>query len=318
MKLGIVGCGTMGHVYAERMASMQGVRVAAVCHPDGSKAASLAAMAGARVFESYERMLASAELDAVCITLPTYLHPPYICLALEAGKHVICEKPLALRSRECALIAALAIKSGRQVMVAHVVRFFPEYAAMRAQVLAGAVGDVQRVLARRVSLMPPQGSWFRDQEKSGGVVFDLMIHDLDYILWLLGGNIVDVRAAWKVRGGVKLATAVLQYADGRSAELEAGWGAPAFRAELAVVGSQGRLDISHGADQDEPADVPAREGVAIPRLPDGQDPYYRQLAHFVEAIRMGCPPLVTVGQAGAAVEAAERISQLLQEEVERL
>lgn len=318
MKIGIVGCGTMGHVYAERMASMQGVRVEAVCHPDRSKAALLAARTDAQVFESYERMLALAELDIVCITLPTYLHPPYISLALEAGKHVICEKPLALRLQDCASIAALSGKCGRQVMVAHVVRFFPAYARLRAQVMAGAVGEVRQVFARRVSLMPPQGSWFRDQKKSGGVVFDLMIHDLDYILWLLGGNVVDVRAAWKECGGVKLATAVLQYADGRYAELEAGWGAPAFRAELAVAGSRGRLDIREGAEKDEVAAIPAREGVTIPCQPGVQDPYYKQLEHFIAAIRLGQPPLVTIEQAGAAVGIAERINQLLHEEVEGL
>lgn len=165
MNIGLIGCGAMGSVYADRLAWMNGVRVTAVCHPERAKAARLAELLHAGVHESYGEMIARPDLDIVCVTLPTYLHKEYVLQALNAGKHVICEKPLALTEADCLELIEASRKNKVRLCVAHVVRFFPEYRDARTLMRAGKVGSVASVRAARASLMPTENSWFLDKRK---------------------------------------------------------------------------------------------------------------------------------------------------------
>ncbi|HEY0826497.1 MAG TPA: Gfo/Idh/MocA family oxidoreductase [Bacilli bacterium] len=318
MNIGLIGCGTMGGVYADRLAKMEGVRVSAVCHPEPSKVAALADSLQAKVYSSYADMLARPELDIVCVTTPTYLHKRHILEALNAGKHVICEKPLALNEEDCREVMKRSAEKGVRVFVAHVVRFFPEYAGICERLRSGEAGGIISAKARRVSLMPKENSWFLDRAKSGGIVFDLMIHDIDYILWLLGDSISQISANRTSHAGMEIVSASLTYANGTDVTLEACWGASAFQTELEIIGERGVIACESGkpespGEEENGEPDASRKGVVIPESPEHYDPYYRQLAHFVQAIVTNRPALITTEEASTAVGIARRITELLEE-----
>lgn len=312
MNIGLIGCGAMGSVYADRLARMNGVRVTAVCHPERAKAARLAALLQAGVHESYGEMIARPDLDIVCVTLPTYLHKEYVLQALNAGKHVICEKPLALTEADCLELIEASRINGVRLCVAHVVRFFPEYRDARALMCAGKAGSVASVRAARASLMPAENSWFLDKRKSGGIVFDLMIHDIDYVLWLLGDQIAHISAEMIICEGMEQAWAQLYYSNGTEVSLEAVWGASEFHAGFDITGDQGELHYGSARENiaiDKKAVLaqsPDR-GVVIPEASALEDPYYCQLLSFIRAIETNDPLPITAEEACSAVRIANRI-----------
>lgn len=312
MNIGLIGCGAMGRVYVDRLMRMKGVRVTAVCHPERAKAAALAELPQARIYESYSEMIVSPDIDIICVTLPTYLHKDYVQMALKAGKHVICEKPLTLTEEDCWELIETSRAKGVKLCVAHVVRFFPEYKDARLRLRSGDVGAVKSVRTTRSSLMPAENSWFLDKRKSGGVVFDLMIHDIDYVLWLLGDQITHIRAEIIVREGVEQALARLYYADGTKVNLEAVWGASDFHAGLDITGEQEALSLGGVKADTESNNKVVHEnssdrGVIIPEASELEDPYYCQLLSFIQAIEMDGPLPITAEEACSAVRIANRI-----------
>ncbi|MCD9020836.1 Gfo/Idh/MocA family protein [Cohnella silvisoli] len=316
MNIGLVGCGAMGRVYVDRLIRMNGVRVTAVCHPERAKAAVLAELLQASIYESYSEMIARPDIDIICVTLPTYLHKEYVLQALEAGKHVICEKPLTLTEEDCWELIETSRAKGVRLCVAHVVRFFPEYRDARMRLRSGEVGAVKSMRTTRASLMPAENSWFLDKRKSGGVVFDLMIHDIDYVLWLLGDQITNIRAEIIAREGVEQALAWLYYADGTIVSLEAVWGASNFHAGFDITGDQGVLSfgsIKEDIESDNKAvhENSSDRGVIIPEASELEDPYYCQLSSFIEAIETNGPLPITAEEACSAITIANRILECI-------
>ncbi|MGG1638724.1 Gfo/Idh/MocA family protein [Paenibacillus sp. NRS-1760] len=317
MNVGLIGCGAMGRVYVDRLMRMKGVQVTAVCHPEWAKAASLAEFSQARIYTSYSEMITRPDIDIICVTLPTYLHKEYVQLALGAGKHVICEKPLSLTEEDCWELIETSRAKGVKLCVAHVVRFFPEYKDARLRLQSGEVGAVKSVRTIRASLTPAENSWFLDKRKSGGVVFDLMIHDIDYVLWLLGDQITQIRAKIVALEGREQALAWLYYADGTKVSLEAVWGATDFHAGFDITGEQMVLS-SNGFNEDIVSDnkvvqnhSPDR-GVIIPEKSELEDPYYFQLSSFIQAIEMNSPLPITAEEACSAVRIANRIVRCIE------
>ncbi|GGD66707.1 Gfo/Idh/MocA family protein [Paenibacillus nasutitermitis] len=312
MNVGLIGCGAMGIVYVDRLMRMKGVRVTAVCHPERAKAATLAELPQAIIYTSYSDMIARPDIDIICVTLPTYLHKEYVQIALEAGKHVICEKPLSLSEDDCWELMEISRAKGVKLCVAHVLRFFPEYKDARLRLRSGEVGAVTSIRTTRASLLPAENSWFMDKRKSGGVVFDLMIHDIDYVLWLLGDQITHIRAEIITRESMEQAVAWLYYADGTKVSLEAVWGASEFRAGFDITGKQGVLR-SGGVKKDVENDNKVVDenssdrGVIIPEASELDDPYYCQLSSFIQAIEMDGPLPITAEEACSAVRIANRI-----------
>jgi len=138
----------------------------------------LAAPLGARVAGDIAEALADPALDAVMLTVPTPLHHALTLQSAAAGKHVFCEKPIALTLADAREMTDACARAGVQFMVGHVVRFFPEYARIGALLAQGAVGQVGVVRAARLNSYPYTGrGWYSNFDWSGGPVLDMMIHD---------------------------------------------------------------------------------------------------------------------------------------------
>ena len=179
MRVGIAGAGFMGRTHAAAWAETE-ARIVGITAETPDQARDLADQCGARAYPTLEAMLADVEVLDVCT--PTHLHEEMVLQAAEAGKHVICEKPLARTMDQCRAMIAACQKAGVKLLVAHVVRFFPEYSLAKAAVERGEIGRPGVLRLARGSFRPkkPIGNWFLDFEKSGGIMLDLMIHDFDY------------------------------------------------------------------------------------------------------------------------------------------
>ena len=135
---------------------------------------------------AYQAMLRDPSVDAVDICLPTHLHPWAIKQAFEAGKHILCEKPLALSTGECRQILSEARTSSSIFMVAHVLRFFPAYIHLRRAVRSLQYGRLLSIDFWRESAVPDWSPWLTESAESGGAILDLLIHDFDQSIALLG------------------------------------------------------------------------------------------------------------------------------------
>lgn len=231
-RVAIVGYGFMGRTHYGAWKKCPGARVTAVCDSNLSQltakvegnikgaADNSALPRSIRVWDDFGAMLSAGGFDIVDITLPTPLHAKMCIRALEAGYHVLCEKPMALTLRECDAMLAAMRRAGRQLLVAHCLRFFPEYAALREMVRDGRYGKVVAADFTRVITVPkwsPKGgSWLTDESKSGGPYFDTHIHDVDYLLSLFGEpRGIESRAHRNARGMVDHLTTAYDFGDGK-------------------------------------------------------------------------------------------------------
>ncbi|MDR6550094.1 Gfo/Idh/MocA family oxidoreductase [Paenibacillus qinlingensis] len=310
MKVAVIGCGGMGQWHALSYMKMSGVELVGVCDNVLSFAEEVAKKTGTNAFESFEEMVAAVDFDVVSVAVPSYLHKELVCQAAKAGKHVICEKPIALALEDAKEMIRCCEENDVRLFVGHVVRFFPEYSQMKKQIDAGEIGKVGVVNARRVGSHPGNARpWFKDADKSGGVIVDLMIHDIDFMRWTLG-EVKSVYGMNKCDADMDYALVTLVFESGAVANLEAFWGYPgSFRYAAEFAGSQGlvrtdsmdaqSLQIRKVASEENQGKV-----VEIPQSPNFNDPYYIELEHFLNSIRYGTEPIVTAHDAVKALEIA--------------
>lgn len=199
-KIAIVGFGFMGRMHYGNWKKIRGVKVVAICDANLARLTETTKgnlsgidettdFTGIAVYDDFGKMIAAGGFDAVDITLPTPLHPTMSIAALKAGYHVLCEKPMALTTKDCDRMLRAAADAKRTLLVAHCLRFWPEYVALRKILLSGKYGAVIAADFSRGSNPPdPNGphGWFLDARKSGGCILDMHIHDADMIAWLFG------------------------------------------------------------------------------------------------------------------------------------
>lgn len=318
MNIAIAGCGTMGKIYADHISGMNDVNLTAVYHYDEDKSQAFARKYHCQAFTDYRTMLENAVIDAVLITLPTHLHLPYTIEAARYGKHIFCEKPAALRADEAREMFRFCREHHVRLFVAHVLRFFPEYVRIKQQVQDRAWGDIDVIHTKRFNIYPPAGSWFLDQSKSGGVVLDLMIHDIDYLIWLMG-DVRSVYATGKKSGSMEYISATLRFNNDVIANMESCWGYPGgFTTQIEVIMEKGLIrhqNKTFQADQIETCSKhqgPA-EGVEVPETNDAAkvDPYFMQLRHFVSCVKESAPFIVKEDEVFRALRISEMINKSL-------
>lgn len=319
MRVGILGTGFMGSTHAAAWAQTPAT-IAGFVSKAPDSADRLARMYGAVVFDDLEAML--PHVDVVDICAPTHLHHAMALTAAAAGKDVVCEKPLARTVPQAQEMIAACRAAGVTLLVAHVVRFFPEYALAKQRVASGEVGHPAVVRLTRGTFQPRKAvdNWFLDFEKSGGMMLDLMIHDLDYARWVAG----DVAAVFAKKisssfpeAGVDHGLAILTHRSGALSHVEGSWAypAPLFRTRFEIAGSNGLIQFDsaqtaavglhlHRTDTAVPE-------VPLPSSPLSEDPYttqiksfYAHLAHGAETVVTAVDGLASLQIALAAIESA--------------
>lgn len=139
-------------------------------------------------YTSVDELIANEDFDMADICLPSYLHKEYAIKLMEAGKHVLSEKPMALSSADCDEMLAAAKRTGRKLMIGQCLRFASSYLFLKKCIDENTFGKVMHMFMHRLSAQPRWGfeRWFEDTEKSGGCILDMHVHDVDMARFLLG------------------------------------------------------------------------------------------------------------------------------------
>ncbi|MDJ0347960.1 Gfo/Idh/MocA family oxidoreductase [Cryobacterium sp. PH29-G1] len=310
LSIGLIGAGGITHVHIPAWLAL-GARVT-VFSLEGS--AAVAAHYGVGVADSLDELFDNCDVVDICT--PTATHYRIAERALRAGKHVICEKPIALTEADADALAELAAFVGKQLHPAHVVRYFAEYALAQQAVAAGQVGEPAILRFSRIGEFPTWSSWFADAEQSGGIVLDQMIHDLDIARWI-AGEVTEVYAVKSAGDGCETAQVVLTHASGALSYVTGVWGAPGttFATSFSIAGSRGILTHDSRTDASLRFDLGAPPIGTHSMRPDtslGESPYLTELREFAAAISGGATPRVSLGDAtravGLAVAAIESIA----------
>jgi predicted dehydrogenase len=325
---GIIGFGFMGRMHTRCWKGREDARVAAICDTNagamrgsGQGQGNIAGaegevdLSGIAVYSDPAEMLAQEKLDAVSITVPTYLHAKWSVQALEAGVHVLCEKPMALTRDEGLCMMEAAERNNRILQIGHCIRFWPEYAKAKEIVDSGEYGHVIAASFRRLSATArsKQGSWFSNEEQSGGMVFDLHIHDTDFVQHLFGMPAsVCSHGASSPAGGIAHIVTHYRYNDGTLITAEGGWAmVPSCGFEMSFKLVLEKAVRSFDSRRSPALKLfPAAGEPTAPQIEAG-DGYSRQIEHFVRQIRgERVPPVITPQQAldSLCIAEAERES----------
>lgn len=299
MRVGVIGSGTMGQTHVRAWRTL-GVDLA-LFSEDAAGGRRVAADANAEWAPSLDDLLAMVDVADVCV--PTDAHRGVVERAARAGRHVVCEKPLALSVADGEAMIAACEAAGVRLFVAMVLRFFPQYRAARDLVHAGRIGPPRVLRLRRVAGVPYGGtSWYADEARSGGMMLDLMLHDIDYALWC-AGDVERVYAKLNASGPRQFAQAVLGHRSGAVSLIEGGWANPngLFRTALDLAGPDGVIEWTSDAPPAVRTFLEAAPDDAAPDvgLPSGgaQDPFALELGHALDALRTGTPFDVTPDEA---------------------
>lgn len=263
-KIGVAGLGFMGSTHLQAYKNVPHVEIAAVCSSDKRKlAGDLSSISGnldrpgeamdfgqAARYRTLDELFADSNIDAVDLCLPSHLHAPAAIQALNAGKHVLVEKPMALSGAECDGMVAAAKANGKVLMVAQVLRFWPDYLAAYNLIKSGDLGPVKVAFFRRKCAAPGWSKWMHDREKGGGGVFDLLIHDFDFANYLFGKpQAIKARGVEEMAQGIDLVEALLEYGGGPEVHISGGWHHPKsypFSMEFTISCEGGTLDFHSG------------------------------------------------------------------------
>ncbi|MFA5646254.1 MAG: Gfo/Idh/MocA family oxidoreductase [Candidatus Ratteibacteria bacterium] len=230
IKVAVIGAGFMGSMHAEIYKHFPDIKIAGIVDSRGEKAKSLAEKVGSIPFYDAEQVFAREDITLIDVCLPTYLHKEFVLKAAEAGKDVICEKPIALTLEDAEEMIEVCEKRRVRFMVGHVIRFWPEYDWLKSIADSGRIGKLLSITCTRLSPTPVWGwdSWLTDTSRSGNCLFDLHIHDTDYLLYLVGKKPLKLYSTGlKSNGGYSHIFTNFTFPDGVQASAEGGWDFPA-------------------------------------------------------------------------------------------
>lgn len=296
IKVGLIGLGSIGHVHLDVYAQLERegfpIKLVAIFDTDAQKfmgkkqesnVADLNRTYDLSKINTYtdSELFYQEEMDMVDITLPTYLHDAYTIRSLNKGLHVLCEKPIALESDSGAAMVEAAAATGKKLMIAHCLRFWPEYEYLKSVVDSAAYGKVKSATFFRGGGAPTWSyeNWMLQVDKSGGALVDLHIHDVDMINFLFGKP-ESVSALCSEH--YDIVSAHFRYPDGKIIHAEADLSLPGevgfamtYRVHMdtaTLVYEDGRLTVYPA---DEPSWVYEH---------DGNLGYYREIKYFAERL----------------------------------
>ncbi len=323
VKVGIIGLGGMGNMHFGIYEGLPGAEVVALADVEeerlkpGASSTAFNLGEGAAVIDPQRHrtysdpgeLLRDPEVDLVDICLPTYLHAECTISAIEAGKNVLCEKPMALSTKECQRVLDALEGKDVKLMIAQCIRFWPEYAYLKETVESGRMGRLCSARFWRGCSSPDWTwrHWMKDAELSGGAVLDLNVHDADFVHYLLGRpKAVCSTGAIGPSGGYDIVETVYVYEDKISVCSGANMALPpAFGFEMRYLASfeKGCLAFSSA---NTPALMEIAESSSTHPELRHTDGYHEELAYLVKCIENDeLPGVVTPESAAFSIELVE-------------
>ena len=300
VRVGVIGVGSLGQHHARVYAELAGARLVGVADVNEARAASVAARHNCRARAGYRGI--TAEVDAVSVAVPTLLHHEIAKACMEAGLHVLAEKPLAATVEQARDLAAVATRRGVILQVGHIERFNSAFRATR-----GVIKVPTLIECRRWAPFTPRGA-------DVDVVLDLMIHDLDLVLGMVGAPALDIQA-----GGLSIlspttdvAQARVVFQNGCIATFSASRVAESKLRELRIYEPGGFVVIDLAGQtavvgRQAMGASGSHELLTEQVQGDGREPLKLELEAFLDSVRTGAPPLVSGREGAAALELAGAI-----------
>ena len=321
LKVGLIGCGNIGaRAHLPAYARIPEAELVAVCDIVKERADQAARASGAVPYTDYRQLLERNDIGMVDICLPSYLHAEVATAAAEAGKHVLCEKPMAHTLDAAQAMIEAVRATGVKLMIGQVRRFDHRYASIKAQIDAGKVGRPVFIRRAERQFLPfPPDAWQWDPKRGGGVILDIGVHATDLFRWLFGEEAVEVyavaksvREAAREAGSFDHAMITCKFDGGGVGFAETSWAYPqgfggTLYAQLDVVGTEGKIQY---ADKDtNPMLVyTAEKGHELPHyfcfMSTTEYAFEEEIRHFVRCILESRKPLVSPQDARAALEMA--------------
>lgn len=241
INVGLIGFGFVGRVHYSCYGNLKNARVVSVCDKDikrlkGTESVqgnietgqNVVSLSGVKTTTNPNNIFKDSSIQMVDLSCPTFLHCKYTVKAAESGKNVLCEKPMARNVKEAQRMIDACKANNVKIMVAHVLRFWPEYLFLKDAVHSGGFGTLLSVVFTRLGSTPRWSwkNWILNPKLGGEAILDLHIHDVDTALWLLG-NPSSVFAQGKVKEsigeGINYVVAHYLYSNGPVCTLEGGW-----------------------------------------------------------------------------------------------
>jgi predicted dehydrogenase len=343
LKVGIIGAGGIVRAFHLKPGWLADpdVKIVAVCDIHEPTARKLAADFNIpKVFTDFRELLKIDEIDAVDVCTPNKVHTEAVVAALEAGKHVLCEKPLAVTVDEVLQMRRALRKSGRLLMTAQHHRFSPMSVAIKAWVDSGALGEVyhSRVNATRRNMLPPRAGFIDPKLSGGGPCMDIGVHALDTAMWLMNfpkpvrvsgrahtnfAKGFDIPGGWgewdrELFGVEDFASGFVHFSNGSTMTLEASWLQHQEKEELnaTLQGKKASVQWPTGHFHTV-VNRTLVDGTILPRA-GGEVAHTEEILAFIQALREKKPSPVPIEQTihiVAILEAIMKSSQLNQEVV---
>jgi predicted dehydrogenase len=315
IRVGILGIGFMGTTHFMAVKNLPNARVAALCTRDEKKLSGdwrhiqgnfgsgggMQDLSGIKTYREIDGILNDPDVDLIDICLPTAMHCDVAMRALEAGKHVLVEKPIALNLEDADRMIEKAKAAGKRLMVAQVLRFFPEFAFVKRVIEDGRYGRFLGLHLKRVISKPLWGSgdWFGQYEQTGAAGIDLHIHDSDFVQYLFGMPDQVYASGLLSPNGYVLYLSTHYGFDGQDITV------------TAQCGSIGSAKFEHGYDayfedgalwfnslSGLPVTLYTRDGgKETPEIP-GPEAFPAQLGYAVDCLEKGVEPAILSGASG--------------------
>ncbi len=295
VNLGLIGLGFIGRVHLRNCLNLNSAMVVAVADIS-KKALRYAQDLGVKqLFTDYNDLLKQPSIDAVIISLPTYLHAACAITAAEEGKHVFLEKPLARNPKEGEEIISAIRKNGVKFMVGYPLRFSSEFVNLKRRMESGVLGDIQAAYAVNVAAGPffhraesttprPVPEWWLDKELTGGgVLIDLGCHMINLLRWYFG-EVLEIKAYLGYRFNFDFedhAICIINFKSGTSAVINVGWFSQNTALSIELFGT-----VTHARAYYSPASKAITAiKLILGKTPKFFIPYLKEVSHFINCIK---------------------------------
>ncbi len=327
VRLGLVGCGNMGASLAKSAAALGNSQVACVTDPMAEKAVALAQELGCEHCPDNASLLGRDDVDAVIIAVPNHLHKETAVAAAQAGKHIFCEKPLALNVADARAMIDAAATASVKLMVGQVLRYLPTFVYLKELVDSGDLGEPFAMQTTRIGRGWAGGSymapWRLKRETCGGPLFEVSSHEIDFMRQVLGeAEWVGATMGHHVVPEVDYedtAMLLIGFQDGRQGQLLAGHSAHLNAYEGKIFLTEGTIYFTNWPNQIRYCQQGGEEKVVDPGLLEYEPGVQRELREFAQCILDDAPPTipgeeglrnVEIAQAAGIAAAEKRLVQL--------
>jgi myo-inositol 2-dehydrogenase/D-chiro-inositol 1-dehydrogenase len=323
VRFGIVGVSSIGRVHAENLATnIPNAELVAIADSNFGAAKNLGAQLGVKnVYPDFQQLLENKDVDAVVISVPTYLKKDMVVAVAESGRHIFCEKPMAASLREADEMIGARRRAGVKFQIGFMRRFDRSHVRAKQLIDEGKIGKITLITSHARDPGAVAG-WGADPQLSGGIFADNCSHDFDAIRWLTGQEIKRIFAEGaalvfdeaKKTGTFDTANAVMRLDSGAIAQIDTGFSMYAYDVRMEVLGTEGGIMMSMGNQTN--TTLLGKAVISNESYSSYQsrfaEAYRDELVDFVECILTGREPKVTETDGRIAAELALAASESAQ------